>query len=355
MDSAAPKPKGTHGGKRAGSGRKKKDTTLGNPPQNPGNSQRRNPSHPAQTSSIRATPAPIPPQSAAPFFGPYNTHQATPLGNPFNNSAHTGRPAFWSGIWHGAGPSRENAQPSQPGFDADNVIRSRISPAEFDQLPEQLQFIDENDEYADIASGDKVINDSLVDAILEASGTDPTTEQVDNNSSEAVNDSVLQNQFTKLRAKLSREITKYGQPLCYRRGDFYDRPPHPVFALHRSTGSKDGLDPTKLYTGGKTHDHFNDNPIARRVRSLPVDFFLLTNRFVCNPRREREVECGCGKSYQGMDPHIIAQLPSGSFVQTAFPAYISARGAVSKTMMWLMCNTFATRFGDEPADVPSAS
>ncbi|KAJ7447792.1 hypothetical protein B0H11DRAFT_2202684 [Mycena galericulata] len=161
MDSAAPKPKGTHGGKRAGSGRKKKDTTLGNPPQNPGNLQRRNHSHPAQTSSIRATPAPIPPQSAAPFFGPYNTHQATPLGNLFNNSAHTGRPAFWSSIWHGAGPSRENAQPSQPGFGADNAIRSRISPAEFDQLAEQLKFIDENDEYADIASGDKVINDSF--------------------------------------------------------------------------------------------------------------------------------------------------------------------------------------------------
>ncbi|KAJ7467778.1 hypothetical protein B0H11DRAFT_2306103 [Mycena galericulata] len=312
MDSAAPKPKGTHGGKRAGSGRKKKDTTLGNPPQNPGNLQRRNHSHPAQTSSIRATPAPIPPQSAAPFFGPYNTHQATPLGNLFNNSAHTGRPAFWSSIWHGAGPSRENAQPSQPGFGADNAIRSHISPAEFDQLAEQLKFIDENDEYADIASGDKVINDSLVDAILEASGTDPTTEQVDNNSSEAVNDSVLQTQFTELRAKLSREITKYGQPLCYRRGDFYDRPPHPVFALHRSTGSKDGLDPTKLY--------------ARDV------FIWIPSLLPGAPER---FKCDCGKplSRNGFNDDLIARRVR------SLP--ISARGAVSKTMMWLMCNMFA--------------
>lgn len=31
-----------------------------------------------------------------------------------------------------------------------------------------------------------------------------------------------------------------------------------------------------------------------------------------------------------------------------FPAYISARGAISKTMMWQMCNTFATRFGPAP-------
>jgi hypothetical protein len=59
---------------------------------------------------------------------------------------------------------------------------------------------------------------------------------------------------------------------------------------------------------------FNDDPIARRVRSIPTDFFLLTNRFHCNPRRN---DPGCGTSYQGTDPHIIAQLPS--FVQPAFP------------------------------------
>jgi hypothetical protein len=47
---------------------------------------------------------------------------------------------------------------------------------------------------------------------------------------------------------------------------------------------------------------------------MPADFFLLTNRFLCNPRR---AEPGCNKSFQGTDPHIIAQLPQ--FVQTAFP------------------------------------
>ncbi|KAJ7645708.1 hypothetical protein B0H17DRAFT_1186917 [Mycena rosella] len=111
MDSAAPKPTGAHGGKRARSGHKKKIPTLGNPPQNPGNSERRRSAHPVQTSSI--------------------------------------------------------------------------SPAEFDQLAHQLKFIDKNDEYADVASGDKVINDSLVDTILEASGTNPTTEPVESSSSEA--------------------------------------------------------------------------------------------------------------------------------------------------------------------------
>ena len=60
---------------------------------------------------------------------------------------------------------------------------------------------------------------------------------------------------------------------------------------------------------------WNDNPVARRVRSLPVDYFLLTNRFLCDP--DRHNEAGCGTSWQGTDPHIIAQLPR--FVSVAFP------------------------------------
>jgi len=58
----------------------------------------------------------------------------------------------------------------------------------------------------------------------------------------------------------------------------------------------------------KTLD-YNDNPIARRVRSLPTNYFLLTNRFLC--------KSGCGRTWQGTDPHILAQLPR--FVSAAFP------------------------------------
>jgi hypothetical protein len=60
---------------------------------------------------------------------------------------------------------------------------------------------------------------------------------------------------------------------------------------------------------------WNDNPIACRVRALPVDYFLLTNRFLCDPDCRKET--GCGTSWQGTDPHIIAQLPR--FVSVAFP------------------------------------
>src|SRR5258708_6019176 len=60
---------------------------------------------------------------------------------------------------------------------------------------------------------------------------------------------------------------------------------------------------------------WNDNPIARRVRTLLVDYFLLTNRFLCDPDHRNEP--GCGTSLQATDPHIIAQLPW--FVSIAFP------------------------------------
>lgn len=61
----------------------------------------------------------------------------------------------------------------------------------------------------------------------------------------------------------------------------------------------------------------NTNPIARRVRAMPADFFLHTNRFICDPRRVKAPGPGCGKSFQGTDPHILEQMPE--FVLTAFP------------------------------------
>ncbi|KAJ7823132.1 hypothetical protein B0H14DRAFT_3146115 [Mycena olivaceomarginata] len=101
--------------------------------------------------------------------------------------------------------------------------------------------------------------------------------------------------------------------------------------------------PNKFHCPCGMHLSRNGN-FSNLHRSMPADFFLLTNRFICDP--ERTNSPGCGKHYQGIDPHILTQLPR--FVQEAFPAYISARGAVSKPMMWQMSNTFATRFGAAP-------
>lgn len=68
-----------------------------------------------------------------------------------------------------------------------------------------------------------------------------TVAEAETRASEARTDSVLQKYFLSVRKRLSAEIKKYGSTVCYRRGDFYDRPPHPVFSLQRS------LDPTQLY------------------------------------------------------------------------------------------------------------
>ncbi|KAJ7772000.1 hypothetical protein DFH07DRAFT_937710 [Mycena maculata] len=361
---AVPQPKATHGGRRAGSGRKKKDAILGSSTHTP---KKLRHTLPARTLGLPlcAAPQSITTRTPAPFFAPRNTNQPVASG-----SSQTGRATFYSILGTSrSGLARENTT-NQDGSSGSSVTdpsnQPDVSVAEFSQITEQLEYIDENDEHADIASGDRVINDSLINDVLDTTETNVATAEAETRSSEAKKDSVLQKQFTSLRDRLSTEIKQYGSPLCYRRGDFYDRAPHPVFALHRGTGSQGGLDPTELYardvfiwipnllpgapnrfkcTCGKPlgRHGWNDDPIARRVRSIPADFFLLTNRFICNPRR---AEPGCGTTFQGTDPHIIAQLPS--FVQPAFPAYISARGAISKLMMWQMCNTFATRFGPSP-------
>ncbi|KAJ6482041.1 hypothetical protein C8R47DRAFT_1283386 [Mycena vitilis] len=362
MDSsAAPKPKGSHGGRRAGSGRKKKEEVLGQSPQNAARVAR----NPPRTLGLplRTAPRFINPAAPAPFFAPYNTNQPVPLGS---QTTQTGRATFYAALGTSrTGLAGENTINGSAASSANGSNQTNISQAEFAQLTDQLEYIEEHDEHADIASGDRVINDSLIDEVLDSTEADAPAE-AETHSSEPGKESALHKWFVSVRDRLSIEIKKYKSPLCYQRGDFYDRAPHPVFALQWSMKRNTELDPSELYphdvfvwipnllpgapnrfkcTCGKplSRNGWNDDPIARRVRSIPADFFLLTNRFLCNPRR---ADPGCGTSYQGTDPHVIAQLPA--FVQPAFPAYISSRGAISKVVMWQMCNTFSTRFGPSP-------
>lgn len=60
---------------------------------------------------------------------------------------------------------------------------------------------------------------------------------------------------------------------------------------------------------------YPDKPIARRIRHTPDDYFLFTNRFWCDS--DCAINPGCGQSFLGTDPLIVAQLPR--FVQEAFP------------------------------------
>ncbi|KAF5382655.1 hypothetical protein D9615_003032 [Tricholomella constricta] len=170
--------------------------------------------------------------------------------------------------------------------------------------------------------------------------------------------------------KLKAEIKSSGKPACYQKGTFWIRPRDPLFALHTTKNSETGYSPTELYhlpifvwlpewlpgrpdylrcsrCPGKHHlvrNGWNSNPIARRVRDMHNDYFLMTGRFVCN--KDAVGDPGCGASYQGTDPEILAQLPRD--VQESFPAYLTARGAIDKNLMSVMRTLFANRFGPEP-------
>ncbi|KAJ7872089.1 hypothetical protein B0H13DRAFT_2280300 [Mycena leptocephala] len=350
QDKNSKKPKGKHGGARKNAGRPRKTlkaqllggigTTTMLPLQQCAST------YTSQAPSASSSRLPI-----APFFLPYTTHRPVPLGNQ------TIMPAGRSSLW--------SALESPPTVET--TISSSVSPShsvqitalDLARLNEEISYFDENDEHADIAAGDRIIDDSLGDD--SPGGTEDTTDTAEAEIPDDEN-CVLSNQLKAAKKRITSEIDIHKKPLCYERGDFFDRPPHPVFALKGGSINPSALYHRKIFvwlphllpgcpsrfkcTCGMplSRKGFSDNPVARRVRDMPEDFFLFTNRLVCDDRRSKSP--GCGTNHQGSDPHIIAQLLR--FVQVAFPAYISARGAVSKLMMSQMSNTFAARFGAAP-------
>jgi hypothetical protein len=181
---------------------------------------------------------------------------------------------------------------------------------------------------------------------------------------EAAQTGILEAYLVDVLGRIKAQVLKYGQLLCYSQGTFWIRPRDPFFALHASSSREAGLSPTELYhldtfvwvpdrlpgvpnlkciCGNKlTRNGWNENPIARRVKCLHRDYFLLTNRMRCEKSKGK----GCGKNFQGTDPHILVQLPRHH--QEAFPALLTARAAIDKDLMALMRTCFATRFGPEP-------
>lgn len=210
-------------------------------------------------------------------------------------------------------------------------------------------------------SGDKLIDDSLVESEDDMDAdADQTLKE---SEADAVKAGVLQEYLKGVLEQIKTEIKTSKKPQCYIQGTFWIRPRDPVFALHASSAGSFGPSPTELYhldifvwlpqllpgapdtlkciCGHKLTKHgWNDNPIARRVKCLHRDYLLLTNRFECSKPH------GCGKKVQGTDPQILAQLPR--CLQESFPAILTARAAVDKSLLSLMRTCFATRFGPEP-------
>ncbi|KAJ7208593.1 hypothetical protein GGX14DRAFT_566810 [Mycena pura] len=107
-----------------------------------------------------------------------------------------------------------------------------MSAAHIQQLRDELTFISENDEHADIARGDVTVDDSLINNVL---GTvEPEDVAGEESASVPPLDSSTTRYLRNLKERLLAEIDKYGEPLCYRRGDLYERAPHSIFALKTS-------------------------------------------------------------------------------------------------------------------------
>ncbi|KAJ7892557.1 hypothetical protein B0H14DRAFT_2560268 [Mycena olivaceomarginata] len=152
--------------------------------------------------------------------------------------------------------SGSSAGPSHPGtttaFYARNDapaatahLNTGILPNDWAQLNSDLNFLANNDEHADIAAGNTVIDESLVNEALDS--MEPSSEALvaETQAAEVVDKSELHKQLVLMKQEIDQEIDSHGQPLCYLRGDFFHRPHHPVFALHDSVIT--GLDPTQLY------------------------------------------------------------------------------------------------------------
>ena len=123
---------------------------------------------------------------------------------------------------------------------------STLSNHALTQLNAELAFIEENNEHGDIAAGFTQIDDSLVDEFNHDSDIDTTTTaQLEAETPEPTVDSLIHQFLSAAKHQIVKEIEKYGQPLCYKQGSFFEYAIHPVFALKQDVVT--GFTPNWLY------------------------------------------------------------------------------------------------------------
>ena len=165
---------------------------------------------------------------------------------------------------------------------------------------------------------------------------------------------IVQAYLLGLKERLSREIEGKRMPKCYQQHQFWIHPHDAYFAMRRAQVSADGLSPHPLYMppvfvwlphllegttlkcqSPQCHHHpltvkgWNDNPVARRVVSLEGLYYVITQRVHCDKRTG-----GCGKSMNLYDPVIMEQISPG--LAAAFPAFLTHRSGIDKTLMTLI-------------------
>ncbi|KAJ7213263.1 hypothetical protein C8J57DRAFT_1602153 [Mycena rebaudengoi] len=186
---------------------------------------------------------------------------------------------------------------------------------------------------------------------------------------------IIQAYLDSTLAAIKQQITLHGMPDCYRQGSFWHRPPDKWFALQKFKGSGDPIAPDPLYhrpvfvwlpmlllpkdftlkclfcmkgvmtangvfntlqTAHKSdaatiYEGWNSNPVARQVTDLVSCYHVLTQRVACRH--------GCHKSCSLYDEKILEQLPS--HLRSEFPAFLTHRSGIDKTLMTLVRSTIA--------------
>ncbi|KAJ7303516.1 hypothetical protein DFH08DRAFT_55184 [Mycena albidolilacea] len=296
----------THGGRRVGSGRKTKEwhaEQAALKAQEARTSQAQvqaavsQPVQPVPTTSQLQPPQP--PVRIAPFLQPRQNTRGIPLQDPSHQSSH---------------PNHGLQVPSdQPNTSSSNNIpvhhafaphgSDHLSETALRNLIDQLHFLDINGPNAGVASGEDLIEDELpgLSAMEEQLNgeADAATAAEETGNAEPGPTSVLRTYLQNVKSRISDEIRTYGQPLCYKNGQLWDFPKHALFALRDALVDPEGFKPDALYyldvfiwlphllcpdiifkceCGYRLGlNGLNDNPIARRVRRRPTDYFLFTN------------------------------------------------------------------------------
>jgi hypothetical protein len=206
-------------------------------------------------------------------------------------------------------------------------------------------------------------------------------------------DSVVSGYLSIVKEKLSRDLKSYGEPQCYKEGQFWVRPKDAYFAMREDIESKSpnrGLNnPNKLYHPevfvwlpqcldkhplacvNKQCKFYQDSlyplmdkgwntdPVARRIVGMVQNYYIITKRVWCkkdqkikksaqtvgieessDDDQQRETG-GCGMSWQLYDPEILQQLNPGLVEE--FPAFLTHRSGIDKKLMALIRAGVASR------------
>jgi hypothetical protein len=129
--------------------------------------------------------------------------------------------------------------------DPPQVTPTTISPDDLATILADFSFLEEDDEQADIASGDRFIDTSLSDDEAADHPIGSDTDMTEEESIKLKPNSFINKYLESLQTTVIEEIWLHGEPLCYRNGDFVIRTPHPFFALRNANAT--GYGPEVLY------------------------------------------------------------------------------------------------------------